>query len=118
MISLLLPPEKQISIYNNTWTPGISTVRQAPFCKPNGRSGRVAQVSLAMLYSTLPLGFASPPSIKRWLSSTLTKQALHMSKSSHVTNLSMMTFKIDFTTICYLLVAAGMLETADQEPSE
>ena len=54
----------------------MSIVRQAPFCKPNGKSGNAVQVSLAMLYSTLPLGFALPPSIKRRLLSTLTRQAL------------------------------------------
>ena len=44
--------------------------------------------------------------------------ATHAKVTNNDVNLGTITFKKGITTICYPLVAAGMLETADQEPSE
>ena len=107
--------------------PGMSVVRQAPFCKLNGRSGRVVQVLDAMLYSTFPLGFALPPIIKSLLSSTLTKQALF--KYTHYT-LPFMKYcsyccwiygvdrALHRRNLAYPEVPAGMLEIVDHLPFE
>ena len=71
-------------LYHNHRLPGMSVVRHAPFWKLKGRSCRGVHVSDAMLYSTLPLGFALPPSIRSLVSSTLTKQALIMKKHEQI----------------------------------